>query len=184
MLYICSTFAASIGFQLEDLKGAANESRGVEPELKLEIAGLRDPTRIDVIARRRLGLTDRCRRKCRNTMNRYGAEVAAHGTCGANSRAAKSPDRRWRFPTQKFSPLPLSFRPERLPTEFDLCDKTASTSVCSSSPVVVFLWMTAVFGRLTYLQLFLHSEYLPRALRQQQRTIEISTRTRSDLRPE
>ena len=39
---------------------------------------------------------------------------------------------------------------------------------------VVFLWMTAVFGRLTYLQLFLHSEYLARALRQQQRTIEIT----------
>jgi cell division protein FtsI (penicillin-binding protein 3) len=39
---------------------------------------------------------------------------------------------------------------------------------------VAFLWMTAVFGRLTYLQLFLHSEYLARALRQQQRTIEIT----------
>ncbi|MGC1618108.1 MAG: penicillin-binding protein [Candidatus Acidiferrum sp.] len=39
---------------------------------------------------------------------------------------------------------------------------------------VAFLWMAAVFGRLTYLQLFLHSEYLARALRQQQRTIEIT----------
>lgn len=36
------------------------------------------------------------------------------------------------------------------------------------------LWMTAVFGRLTYLQLFLHGEYMARALRQQQRTIEIT----------
>lgn len=39
---------------------------------------------------------------------------------------------------------------------------------------VAFLWMAAVFGRLTYLQLFLHGEYLARALRQQQRTIEIT----------
>jgi cell division protein FtsI/penicillin-binding protein 2 len=39
---------------------------------------------------------------------------------------------------------------------------------------VAFLWITAVFGRLTYLQLFRHSEYLVRAQRQQQRTIEIT----------
>ncbi|MGC2829668.1 MAG: penicillin-binding transpeptidase domain-containing protein [Candidatus Acidiferrum sp.] len=39
---------------------------------------------------------------------------------------------------------------------------------------VAFLWMAAIFGRLTYLQLFLHGEYLARALRQQQRTIEIT----------
>jgi len=39
---------------------------------------------------------------------------------------------------------------------------------------VAFLWMGAVFGRLTYLQLYRHSEYLSRALRQQQRTFEIT----------
>jgi cell division protein FtsI (penicillin-binding protein 3) len=39
---------------------------------------------------------------------------------------------------------------------------------------VAFLWMGAVVGRLTYLQLFRHSEYLTRAQRQQQRTIEIT----------
>ncbi|HTQ62374.1 MAG TPA: penicillin-binding protein [Candidatus Solibacter sp.] len=39
---------------------------------------------------------------------------------------------------------------------------------------VAFLWMAAVFGRLSYLQLFLHGDYLARALRQQQRTIEIT----------
>jgi cell division protein FtsI (penicillin-binding protein 3) len=38
---------------------------------------------------------------------------------------------------------------------------------------VAFLWMTAVFGRLTYLQLIHHSEYMSRAMRQQRRTIEI-----------
>src|SRR5207302_7440043 len=39
---------------------------------------------------------------------------------------------------------------------------------------VALLWMTAVFGRLGYLQLFLHSEYMVRAQRQQQRVIEIT----------
>jgi len=39
---------------------------------------------------------------------------------------------------------------------------------------VALLWMTAVFGRLAYLQLVRHSEYFARAQRQQQRTIEIT----------
>src|ERR1700757_3312449 len=39
---------------------------------------------------------------------------------------------------------------------------------------VALLWMTAVFGRLGYLQLFHHSEYLARAERQQRRAIEIT----------
>jgi cell division protein FtsI (penicillin-binding protein 3) len=37
-----------------------------------------------------------------------------------------------------------------------------------------FLWIAAVGGRLTYLQLYRHSEYLSRALRQQQRSFEIT----------
>ncbi len=41
---------------------------------------------------------------------------------------------------------------------------------------VALLWMTAVFGRLGYLQLVRHSEYFARAQRQQQRTIEITPR--------
>jgi cell division protein FtsI (penicillin-binding protein 3) len=39
---------------------------------------------------------------------------------------------------------------------------------------VALLWMTAIFGRLGYLQLVRHSDYLVRAQRQQQRTIEIT----------
>src|ERR1700737_165028 len=39
---------------------------------------------------------------------------------------------------------------------------------------VAVLWTTAVFGRLSYLQLLRHSDYLARAQRQQQRTIEIT----------
>jgi cell division protein FtsI (penicillin-binding protein 3) len=39
---------------------------------------------------------------------------------------------------------------------------------------LALLWMTAVFGRLAYLQLFRHTEYMARAQRQQQRVIEIT----------
>jgi cell division protein FtsI (penicillin-binding protein 3) len=39
---------------------------------------------------------------------------------------------------------------------------------------VASLWSAAVFGRLSYLQLIRHGEYLARAQRQQQRTIEIT----------
>jgi cell division protein FtsI (penicillin-binding protein 3) len=39
---------------------------------------------------------------------------------------------------------------------------------------VALIWTAAVFARLGYLQLFRHSEYLLRAQRQQQRTIEIT----------
>lgn len=40
--------------------------------------------------------------------------------------------------------------------------------------VLAVVWMTAVLGRLTYLQLFCYSEYFAKAQRQQQRTFEIS----------
>jgi len=39
---------------------------------------------------------------------------------------------------------------------------------------VALFWMTAVFGRVAYLQLFRHGEYLARASRQQRRIIEIT----------
>jgi cell division protein FtsI (penicillin-binding protein 3) len=39
---------------------------------------------------------------------------------------------------------------------------------------VALFWMTAVFGRVTYLQLFRHGDYVARAMRQQRRSIEIT----------
>src|SRR6266404_2509221 len=39
---------------------------------------------------------------------------------------------------------------------------------------VALVWMLAVFGRLGYLQLFRHGDYMARALRQQKRVIEIT----------
>jgi cell division protein FtsI (penicillin-binding protein 3) len=38
---------------------------------------------------------------------------------------------------------------------------------------VAFFWMFAVFGRLTYLQFFRHSDYMSQAIRQQRHTIDI-----------
>ena len=40
--------------------------------------------------------------------------------------------------------------------------------------VIAMVWMAAVFGRLGYLQLFRHSDYMARAQRQQKRVIEIT----------
>jgi cell division protein FtsL len=44
-------------YQLESLRGERAQATELNQELKLEIAGLRAPGRIDVIARRELGLT-------------------------------------------------------------------------------------------------------------------------------
>jgi cell division protein FtsL len=44
-------------YQLESLRSEHSQAAELNQELKLEIAGLRAPGRIDVIARRQLGLT-------------------------------------------------------------------------------------------------------------------------------
>jgi cell division protein FtsL len=44
-------------YQLESLRGEHSQAAELNQELKLEVAGLRAPERIDVIARRQLGLT-------------------------------------------------------------------------------------------------------------------------------
>jgi cell division protein FtsL len=44
-------------YQLESLRGERAQARELNQELKLEMAGLRAPERIDIIARRQLGLT-------------------------------------------------------------------------------------------------------------------------------
>lgn len=44
-------------YELESLRGERAQTRELNQELKLEIAGLRAPERIDTIARRQLGLT-------------------------------------------------------------------------------------------------------------------------------
>ncbi|MGC1483777.1 MAG: hypothetical protein WA789_08290 [Candidatus Acidiferrum sp.] len=78
MLYIFQHFRCiDLSFQLEDLKSQQVKAASLNSELKLEIAGLRDPMRIDVIARRRLGLTEPLPSQVQEYDEPDGAEVAA-----------------------------------------------------------------------------------------------------------
>ena len=78
MLYIYQHFRCiDLSFQLEDVKGKQAEAASLNSSLKLEIAGLRNPMRIDVIARRQLGLTEPLPAQVREYDAPSGAEVAA-----------------------------------------------------------------------------------------------------------
>src|SRR4029077_17498549 len=58
LFYIFQHFRLlDLRFELEDLKARQTRAAALNSELKLEIANLRDPMRIDVIARKQLGLT-------------------------------------------------------------------------------------------------------------------------------
>src|SRR5260370_32139510 len=58
MLYIYQHFwCFHLSFQLEDLKAKQTQSASLNSELKLEIARLRNPMRIDLIAHRQLPLS-------------------------------------------------------------------------------------------------------------------------------
>jgi cell division protein FtsL len=46
-----------LGYQLETMKAELSQKTEMNQELKLEVAGLRSPSRIDEIARNQLGLT-------------------------------------------------------------------------------------------------------------------------------
>lgn len=78
MLYVYQHFRCiDLGFQLEDLKAKTQQAQVLNSKLKLEIAYLRDPHRIDVIARRQLGLTQPTANQVREFTSQDGAEVAA-----------------------------------------------------------------------------------------------------------
>jgi cell division protein FtsL len=77
MLYIYQHFRCiDLSFQFEDLKAKQVESTTLNSSLKLEIASLRNPMRIDVIARRQLGLTEPLPTQVREYDAPAGAEVA------------------------------------------------------------------------------------------------------------
>ncbi len=85
MMYIYQHFRCiDLSFQLEDLKAKESLSSQLNSELKLEIEGLRDPRRIDVIARRQLGLTQPMPTQVQEYDAPAGAEVAAAGYARAN----------------------------------------------------------------------------------------------------
>ena len=78
MLYVYQHFRCiDLGFQLEDVKSKTQQAQVLNSKLKLEIAYLRDPQRIDVIARRHLGLTQPTASQVREYTNIDKAEVAA-----------------------------------------------------------------------------------------------------------
>jgi cell division protein FtsL len=78
MLYIYQHFRCiDLSFQLEDVKSKQVEAASLNSSLKLEIASLRDPMRIDVIARRQLGLTEPLPTQVQEYDAPSGAEVAA-----------------------------------------------------------------------------------------------------------
>ena len=85
MMYIYQHFRCiDLSFQLEDLKAKQTLSGSLNSELRLEIEGLRDPRRIDVIARRQLGLTQPMPTQVQDYDAPAGAEVAAAGYARAN----------------------------------------------------------------------------------------------------
>ena len=78
MMYIYQHFRCiDLSFQLEDLKVKQTQSGSLNSELQLEIEALRDPRRIDVIARRQLGLTQPLPTQVQEYDAPSGAEVAA-----------------------------------------------------------------------------------------------------------
>lgn len=78
LFYIFQHFKCiDLSFELEDLKAQQAKAAQLNSELKLEIANLRDPMRIDVIARRQLGLTEPLPTQMREYEAPSGMQVAA-----------------------------------------------------------------------------------------------------------
>jgi hypothetical protein len=85
MLYIYQHFRCiDLSFQFEDVKARRAEAALLNSSLKLEIAGLRNPMRIDIIARRQLGLTEPLPTQVQEFEAPDGAEVAAVRAVRAN----------------------------------------------------------------------------------------------------
>jgi cell division protein FtsL len=85
MLYIYQHFRCiDLSFQLEQVRRDQTEAASLNSSLKLEIAGLRNPMRIDVIARRQLGLTEPLPTQVQEYEAPDGAEVAAVHSVRAN----------------------------------------------------------------------------------------------------
>ena len=77
LFYIFQHFKCiDLSFQLEDLKAKRAQAAQLNSELRLEIANLRDPMRIDVIARRQLGLTEPLPTQMREYEAASGEQVA------------------------------------------------------------------------------------------------------------
>jgi cell division protein FtsL len=77
LLYIYQHFKCiDLSFQLESARTERLEASALNSSLRLEIAGLSNPKRIDTIARRQLGLTETLPSQVREYQPVVGAEVA------------------------------------------------------------------------------------------------------------
>jgi cell division protein FtsL len=77
LLYTWQHFQCiQLSYQLETLKAKRSENQVLNQKLRLEVAGLRDPMRIDVIARRQLGLTAPVSEQIENLNGPTDAEMA------------------------------------------------------------------------------------------------------------
>jgi cell division protein FtsL len=78
LLYIYQHFKCiDLSFQLEAARSERVDAAAQNSSLKLEIASLSNPKRIDMIARRQLGLTETLPSQVREFQPTVGAEVAA-----------------------------------------------------------------------------------------------------------
>ena len=78
MMYIYQHFRCiDLSFQLEDLRARQVQAAALNSELRLEIASLRNPRRIDAIAHRQLGLTQPLPAQMQEFNDLSGAEEAA-----------------------------------------------------------------------------------------------------------
>jgi cell division protein FtsL len=85
MLYVYQHFRCiDLSFQLEDLRGKQEQASSLNSELKLEISGLRDPHRIDVIAQHQLGLKRPDAAQVRDYTTYDGEQVASVRLPGTN----------------------------------------------------------------------------------------------------
>jgi cell division protein FtsL len=85
MFYIYQHFRCiDLSFQLEDMKAQQAQAAALNSSLKLEIASLRNPMRIDIIARRQLGLTEPLPTQVQEYYAPAGAEIAAARYAHAN----------------------------------------------------------------------------------------------------
>ncbi len=66
-----------LSYQLEDLRARQTQASALNTELNLEVAGLRNPMRIDLIARKQLGLTEPLPNQVELSNAPTGAEIAS-----------------------------------------------------------------------------------------------------------
>jgi cell division protein FtsL len=78
LFYIYQHFhCIDLSFQLEQLRNRQAQTTALNSELRLEIATLRSPRRIDVIARRQLGLNEPLPEQVQENGGVNGAEMAS-----------------------------------------------------------------------------------------------------------